>query len=122
MEKFKTIEEAARAWVREFNAIPQSVIIKLCKNNIDDIYELTTPGEYDDFFPMWSTMWSFDCSIDEDWARENIETMQECGFRVYENDDFGIIFGIDGAGYSFYEAHWIPLYNARGLKWHNENA
>ena len=23
---------------------------------------------------------------------------------------------IDGAGYDFYEAHWIPLYNKRGLK------
>lgn len=26
--------------------------------------------------------------------------------------------GIDGAGYDFYEAHWIPLYEARGLHWH----
>lgn len=27
--------------------------------------------------------------------------------------------GIDGAGYNFYEAHWLPLYNARGLQWHD---
>ena len=25
---------------------------------------------------------------------------------------------IDGAGYDFYESHWIPLYKARGLQWH----
>ena len=31
---------------------------------------------------------------------------------------FGYFFGIDGAGYSFYEEHWIPLYKARGLQWH----
>ena len=37
-----------------------------------------------------------------------------CNFTVYETEsdfeDFGeIIFGVDGAGYSFTEAHWIPL-------------
>ena len=115
-----TIEDATREWVREFNAIPQSVIIKICELDIDSVYELTTPDEYDDFLPMWSTMWTFGESLDEDWARENIEIMQNCGFRVYENDDFGIIFGIDGAGYNFYENHWIPLYKARGLKWHDK--
>ena len=82
-----------------------------------DIYELE---KEQDFLPMWSTMWTFGESLDEDWARENIEIMQDCGFRVYENDDFGIIFGIDGAGYNFYENHWIPLYKARGLKWHDK--
>ena len=44
--------------------------------------------------------------------------MADCGFRIYEQEDYGYIFGIDGAGYDFYEAHWIPLYKARGLKWH----
>ena len=117
-----TIEDATREWVREFNAIPQSVIIKICELDIDSVYELTTPDEYDDFLPMWSTMWTFGESLDEDWARENIRVMQDCGFRVYESEDFGIILGIDGAGYNFYESHWIPLYKARGLKWHNENA
>lgn len=117
-----TIEDATREWVREFNAIPQSVIMKMQEFDIDSVYELTTPDEYDDFLPMWSTMWTFGESLDEDWARENIQVMQDCGFRVYENEDFGIIFGIDGAGYNFYENHWIPLYKARGLKWHNENA
>ncbi len=117
-----TIEDATREWVREFNAIPQSVIMKMQEFDVDSVYELTTPDEYDDFLPMWSTMWTFGESLDEDWARENIQIMQDCGFRVYENDDFGIIFGIDGAGYNFYESHWIPLYKARGLKWHDENA
>lgn len=48
--------------------------------------------------------------------------MADCGFRIYESDDFGgYIFGIDGAGYDFYDAHWIPLYKARGLRWHKES-
>ena len=44
--------------------------------------------------------------------------MADCGFRIYESEEFGYFFGIDGAGYSFYEEHWIPLYKQRGLQWH----
>lgn len=75
--------------------------------------------EYDSFFPMWGTMWQFDDLCDSDWIEENLQAMADCGFRVYQSYDFGYFFGIDGAGYDFYEAHWIPLYKARGLQWHN---
>lgn len=77
--------------------------------------------EYDDALPMWGTMWSFGDSADDWWLEEDdgIEIMSECGFRIYESDEFGYFFGIDGAGYNFYDAHWIPLYKARGLQWHD---
>ena len=45
--------------------------------------------------------------------------MSRCGFRIYESEEFGYFFGIDGAGYSFYDEHWVPLYRARGLHWHD---
>lgn len=106
---------------------------------IEDIYEdgryhiqldndSWTDAERDDFeverdsgLPMWGTMWTFGDSADDWWLEEDdgIKLMSECGFRVYESEDFGFIFGIDGAGYDFYEAHWIPLYKARGLQWHD---
>lgn len=35
--------------------------------------------------------------------------MSQCGFRIFRSEEFGYFFGIDGAGYDFYEAHWIPL-------------
>lgn len=71
--------------------------------------------------PMWGTMWAFGDSCD-DWWLENggLQLMADCGFRIYEQEDYGYIFGIDGAGYDFYESHWIPLYKARGLHWHKE--
>ena len=68
---------------------------------------------------MWGTMWSFDDNCDASWLENNLQAMANCGFRIYESEDYGYIFGIDGAGYSFYDAHWIPLYKARGLKWHD---
>lgn len=77
-----------------------------------------------DFLPMWGTMWSFGDSCDDWWLTEDdgIQVMSNCGFRIYEHDEWGYFFGIDGAGYDFYEAHWIPLYKARGLHWHDESA
>lgn len=78
--------------------------------------------ENDEPLPMWGTMWAFDNPFDPDWLEDedNMRIMAECGFRIYESEDYGYIFGIDGAGYDFYSEHWIPLYKARGLKWHDK--
>lgn len=73
-----------------------------------------------DILHMWGTMWTFGDTLDEDWLEsgEGLKALSDCGFRVFHHDDFGYFFGIDGAGYDFYEAHWVPLYTARGLHWH----
>lgn len=80
--------------------------------------------ERDGVLPMWGTMWSMGDSADDYWLEEldGIKLMSECGFRVYEHDEFGYFFGIDGCGYDFYESHWCPLYRARGLRWHDNAA
>ena len=72
--------------------------------------------------PMWGTMWSFNSIFDKEWIEKerNQKAMANCGFRIYHHEEWGYFFGIDGAGYDFYEAHWIPLYKARGLQWHNK--
>ena len=77
--------------------------------------------EREGILPSWGTMWSFGDSADVYWLEEldGIRKMSQCGFRVFESDEFGYFFGIDGAGYSFYEIHWCPLYRARGLQWHD---
>ena len=84
--------------------------------------------DYD--FPMWGTMWSFGESIDEEWltgkyCEPHLQEMANCGFRIFESEDLGVVFGIDGAGYDFYgteehPSHWINLYKARGLRWHEK--
>lgn len=166
IREIKTIKEAAHEWVKEFSAIPMSIIEKAyCGENIDCISEITPPAIYnkvsvfengnikmgeiigrsddgryiiqldngveitkkqddfeverDSFLPMWWTMWMFGDTCDDYWLKdeENRQIMADCGFRIYEIEE-GFIFGIDGAGYDFYDAHWIPLYKARGLQWH----
>lgn len=78
--------------------------------------------EEDSGLPMYCCMWAFRDMCDKDWIddEENRIKMAELGFRIYDSDDYGYVFGIDGAGYDFYHKHWIPLYKARGLKWHDE--
>lgn len=72
--------------------------------------------------PMWGTVWTFGNAFDNRWldSEENRQAMANCGFRIYESNELDYFFGIDGAGYDFYDAHWIPLYKARGLQWHDK--
>lgn len=96
-------------------------VAKICLDGngdevVVDIDDLSR--EDDSYFPMWGWMWSFNNSADDWWLENNLDVMADCGFRIYESEEFGYFFGIDGAGYDFYEAHWIPLYKARGLMWH----
>lgn len=91
-------------------------IVEVSADDVDEV-------QRDSFLPMWGTIWQFDDSADEYWLDEldGIRALSKCGFRVYVSDEFGYFFGIDGAGYDFYDSHWIPLYKARGLKWHDPN-
>ncbi len=176
MEKFDTIREAAEHWVREFNAIPLSMIERLAQDRWDEWDEVTLPavgdrvyvysegyvkfdgeestsdeGEIvdynaeddtylvrfddgvqgvvesggfevvrDEYFPIWGVLWNFSDPCDEWWVEEKdgLRAMSDCGFRIYHHDEWGYFFGIDGAGYCFFNQHWIPLYKARGLQWH----
>lgn len=92
----------------------------------DDIIKTTDIDDFevenDAWLPMWGTMWSFGDSADDYWFtnEDGIRIMSECGFRIYEHEEFGYFFGIDGAGYDFYENHWMPLYIRRGMKWHKD--
>lgn len=76
--------------------------------------------EQEGFLPMWGTMFDVP-NMDQEWVRNNLDKVAECGFRIYDFETMDLLLlGIDGAGYDFYEAHWVPLYEARGLKWHKE--
>lgn len=119
--KYDTIEQAAQAWVSEMYHIPRSVVEKLEQySNYTDIQ----PVFEENGLPMWGMMWAMMDPCDIDWAESEVglASLDQSGFSVYRFEDYGIIFGIDGAGYSFYEEHWIPLYKLRGLHWHKEEA
>lgn len=109
---------------KDFDAIDTEIIRTLMNCDTDDVWTEVTKSkkQFDDVLPMWGTMWSFSDNIDDWWLEERggLRKMSKIGFRIYKSEKYGYFFGIDGCGYSFYEAHWEPLYDARGIHWHDE--
>lgn len=71
--------------------------------------------------PMWGTWFHPAGQWQEEWLCEHAEEVARLGFtiiRVWLDGCEDLFIGIDGAGYSFYEEHWIPLYRLCGFRWH----
>ena len=116
-------EEAVKLWVgRDFANIPTELIKRAFKDNPDELEMLSSEYPDLDYPAGWGTMFHPECSLDEEWIRENIEEVEQCGFLVYDSIETGILLGVDGCGYDFYQAHWTPLYRRRGLRWHERKA
>ena len=72
---------------------------------------------------MWSTLFEAKDNTIKDWILENSDKIiSEAGFTIIdlsrENEgeyETGVFLGVNGAGYDFYEAHWIPLYKIFGV-------
>lgn len=75
---------------------------------------------YNEFFPMWGTLWQFRDDYMNEWVKDNIDAVAACGFSIYESKKYGIFLGVDGAGYNFLKEHFIPLYQASPLDWTGE--
>jgi hypothetical protein len=118
-----TLEEAVKLWVRrDFSNIPTELIKRAFKDNYEELELLSSEFPTLDFPAGWGWMFHPECSLDEEWIKENIRKVQRCGFLVYDSEETGILLGVDGCGYDFYSSHWIPLYKARGLRWHDKEA
>lgn len=108
--------EGAKRWVREWNNIPTEAIHQLSR--VEEVQRLTSDEPTDSHLPMWGTMFSFGDQLDDGWVEDNLASFEECGVMVFDVPSIGYVLGIDGAGYDFYEQHWLPLYRKRGLQWH----
>lgn len=115
------IRKGVKQWVNGWNAIPTSAVEIILRH--EGIYApLNVPEDelknMHGFPCAWGTMWAFDSSLDEEWALEHLDELYDIGVIVYESEHLGVVFGIDGAGYDFYDAHWDEMYKLRGLQWH----
>jgi hypothetical protein len=80
---------------------------------------------------MWGTMFIVGDPVDKQRIHalrrpvtdeeDDLYGCQEVGQTgIYAFDvDGQLVLGINGAGYDFYEHHWIPLYEALGYSWHD---
>lgn len=70
-------------------------------------YETCHDEKQDNNYPMWNTCFEFKENVYED----ILKTAMDAGFGIIENlGEFNQILFVAGAGYSFYGAHWIPLF------------
>lgn len=68
--------------------------------------------------PAWNDWFVPSNSFMERWCLMNLKEVCECGFVLVMHDDEFYALAVDGAGYSFKHAHFEPLYDSVGLKWH----
>ena len=95
-------EEADTDTLREF-----------CEN--ESSFESYMDDQRDGNYPMWNTCFEFK----EDESEDVIEAAIDAGFGVIEGlEPFNTILFASGCGYSFYGAHWIPMY--LNLPWNED--
>jgi hypothetical protein len=65
-------------------------------------------SDADQWPPMWSTVWRLDYLLS--WLTPQ-DVADFANVTVYSdaNDVRGYLIGVNGAGYDFYETHWLPL-------------
>ena len=76
-----TLEEAVKLWVsKDFNNIPTELIKRAFKDNFEELELLTSEYPELDWPSGWGWLFHPDNRLDEEWIRENIEEVEECGF------------------------------------------
>lgn len=118
----RVLRDAVREFSGRFDQIPGQLFEDLivCQDGYPN-YEngalrLLSAEESQYGFPCgWGTLFH-----DRDgFLRDHAKEAEGAGFMVFESEYFeGLILGVDGGGYDFHEAHWLPLYRARGMRWH----
>lgn len=133
--RFKNKKEAVEYLVSSLNCVSSGLILDSWKyasqiektfsgdRLFESVWEIVN-GDNEGYidFPMWGWVWGTTYSdwITDEWIEEHIEELEDIGFTIIHHDEYGYFLGIDGAGYDFYEAHWIPLYDLLGFKWVKE--
>lgn len=76
----------------------------------------------EDYYPMWGTLFECNDGYIAERIMENLKKVQDVGFIVLDGfDELNVCLGVGGAGYSFIDQHWTPLYDLLGLHWHKED-
>lgn len=78
-------------------------------------YETCREEKEQSNYPMWNTCFEFKHEESE----ETIQAAIDAGFGIIEGmEDFNTLLFVSGCGYSFYGAHWIPLF--LNLPWNSD--
>lgn len=139
IRKYETKEDCVKLFVSDFfNCFDSSLITYDYEDEwLDHWSFMESEPDYDDLYdeeeleeargnnelfmvgiPMWNTWFEIADSFAYRMIEEKANEVADIGFTLIYHDDELWGLGINGAGYDFYGAHWIPLYDLLGMKWH----
>lgn len=123
---YKTKNECVEYYMEQFDCFPSDVLRLEDNDNCGE--EIFSFYSWDDeiselmptCLPMWNTWFIPRDSLCTHFIENHEEEVAKCGFTIIYY--YGVFFalGVDGGGYSFKDAHFKPLYELEGLKWHDE--
>lgn len=129
--RYATKRECCQCWLHEdFDNVSDYWFVdnpaaEITYEGLTDYEDVGNDDEIGEFGythqPMWSTWFNPNNTADSIWIDENKKKIAELGFTIITVTIDGCedtFLGIDGAGFDFYEAYWIPLYELRGFQWH----
>lgn len=126
---YSTKSECVEYYMEQFDCFPSGVLELEGNYNL---YTCNTKGfrfsEWDEeeqemVFtgpPMWNTWFIPRDSICRQFIESHEEEVAKCGFTIINYGGVFFALGVNGCGYSFKDAHFKPLYELEGLKWHDE--
>ena len=105
-EDVEEIEDVIFSLLPEGDVSGDSFIDFMKEKYKDEIQEKVYDSAQENY-PMWSTCFEFRHEPSE----ETIKAAIDAGFGIIEGlEDFNTLLFVSGCGYSFYGAHWIPMY------------
>jgi hypothetical protein len=105
-------EAIANAFLLDYKHMKEYEKVKDEYSNALDYVQEQFEDEFQDYtetdnYPMWNTLFEFR----EKPSEKVLEAAIRAGLGVIcESDYYNAMLFVRGAGYSFYSAHWIPMY------------
>lgn len=110
--------ETERVFNSTFNCISLDVVEKYYDGLLFEY--IKTPSNLDkdeEHYPMWNTVFEAKDECINNLISKHVDELNEIGLGVITGkDSMNSMLFVNGAGYDFYEAHWIPLFTQL-IKW-----
>jgi len=116
-----TAYEASKEWQERFCQVPTKQVIeaKFCQDG-PEIFRLGKKMPKASWPCIWRCLYSPKDDADHTWILQNIETVEDCGFVVYQSEQGFSLLGVDSYTKELVDFYFYNLYMERGLMWHKK--